>query len=245
MGRRIKIHYRGIQKLCPNCFGPHPKQLCQSRKKLWKEYVTDFKNLNPNIPDDLFGKWFSPNITNNTETTNNSSINNSSNMRADLQDTPYHQSQVAGRSNAVAVQHETSLTYRGVVDPVQPEVEPLIMAVTPGALLPGPTLASEKNVVTPEKRGDTDSEPKKADYLVPETRAEEDQMIDKLIQGGSLLGEAEQIIASRKCAFNKACREFKKSAGKPSKWVSKSQKGKNKKKTPGSHVGQMDVDYAN
>ncbi len=94
-------------------------------------------------------------------------------------------------------------------------------------------MSSEKNVVTPEKRGDTDGEPKKADYLVPETRAEEDQMIDKLIQGGSLLGEAEQIIASRKGAYNKACREFKKSVGKPSKWVSK------------SHVGQIDVDYAN
>jgi hypothetical protein len=56
MGRRIKIHYRGIQKLCPHCFGPHSKQACHSRKKQWKEYVNDFKNSNMNIPDYLFGK---------------------------------------------------------------------------------------------------------------------------------------------------------------------------------------------
>jgi hypothetical protein len=129
-----------------------------------------------------------------------------------------------------------------VAGPARPEADPVILAVTPGAFLPGPTLASEKKrrdsrpkeglnkIATPDKMIELDCEPKKSDYLVPVTRAEEDEMIDKLIHGGSLLGEAEQIIASRKLAFNKTCSKFKKAAGKPSKWVSKSKKGKNKKK---------------
>jgi hypothetical protein len=25
MGKRVKIYFPGIQKLCPNCYGPHPK----------------------------------------------------------------------------------------------------------------------------------------------------------------------------------------------------------------------------
>jgi hypothetical protein len=102
-----------------------------------------------------------------------------------------------------------------------------------------------KKDATPEKRAVVDCEPKKSDCHVPVTRAEEDEMIDELIQGGSLLGKAEQIIASRKCAFNKACRKFKKTAGKPSNWVSQSQKGKNNKRNQGSHVDPIDVDYAN
>ena len=28
LGKRIKIYYPGIQRLCPNCFGPHPKSKC-------------------------------------------------------------------------------------------------------------------------------------------------------------------------------------------------------------------------
>ena len=64
---------------------------------------------------------------------------------------------------------------------------------------------------------------------MPETRAEHERMIDRLIKGGSLLVEAKKIIASRSVAFNKACREHKKLAGKPSKWIEKSQKGQNKK----------------
>ena len=36
-------------------------------------------------------------------------------------------------------------------------------------------------------------------------------MVDKLVKAGSSQSEAEQIIANRKTAFNKASREFKRS----------------------------------
>ena len=54
------------------------------------------------------------------------------------------------------------------------------------------------------------NEPKREDFLVPQSKAEHDKIVDRLITGGSTLGEAEQIIAARKTAFNKALKEFKK-----------------------------------
>jgi hypothetical protein len=105
-------------------------------------------------------------------------------------------------------------------------------------------LLTQKN--NPTYPDDLTNEPKKADFLVPETRAEHERMIDMLIKGGSLLVEAEKIIASRSVAFNKACREHKKKlAGKPSKWIEKSQKGQNKKKNRSKRVILMEEDHVN
>ena len=56
-GRRIKIYYRGIQKLCTNCFGKHTRRVCQSIKVPWFEYVRKFRTDNHEIPDELYGKW--------------------------------------------------------------------------------------------------------------------------------------------------------------------------------------------
>jgi hypothetical protein len=56
-GRKIKIYYRGIQKLCTNCFGRHQKRNCHSRKVLWIDYVARFITENPDIPDEYYGKW--------------------------------------------------------------------------------------------------------------------------------------------------------------------------------------------
>ena len=57
-------------------------------------------------------------------------------------------------------------------------------------------------------------EPSPADFLVPSTPEEHTSMVDKLILGGSLRNEAEQTIASRKTAFNKALKIYKKNAPK-------------------------------
>jgi hypothetical protein len=257
MGRRIKIHYRGVQKLCPNCFGPHPKQACHSTKKLWKEYVNEFKDSNTNIPADLFGKWFGSNTSNDPETSNHSGINNTGYKCTNLQGTLNYQGSKNAQSKEDRDQSETLGVSSAAAGPARTGTDSVILADTPGAFAPVRVPVSKESIrvsrsmdglnkiADPDKMSELDCGPKKSDYLVPVTRAEEDEMIDRLIHGGSLLGEAEQIIASRKLAFNKACREFKKAAGKPSKWVSKSQKGKNKKKNTGSHVDPTDINYEN
>ncbi len=53
LGKRIKIVYRGIQRLCPNCFGPHAKTRCQSRKTTWPEYIDKFKAKYPELKKEL------------------------------------------------------------------------------------------------------------------------------------------------------------------------------------------------
>ena len=56
-GKRIKIYYKGIQKLCINCFEPgHQKLRCSNAKKNWLNYV-DFFMLSNELPEELYGKW--------------------------------------------------------------------------------------------------------------------------------------------------------------------------------------------
>ena len=49
-----------------------------------------------------------------------------------------------------------------------------------------------------------------ADFRAPANQIEHNLIVARLMDGGSLRSEAEQAIASRKAAFNKALREFKK-----------------------------------
>ena len=57
-GKRIRIYYRGIQKLCPRCFGNHPRKNCRSEKRKWLEYVLDFMEHHSQIPEELYGRWY-------------------------------------------------------------------------------------------------------------------------------------------------------------------------------------------
>ena len=57
-GRRIRVYYRGVQKLCSNCFGKHPRKNCRSEKVPWIRYVLNFMESNPDIPQELYGKWW-------------------------------------------------------------------------------------------------------------------------------------------------------------------------------------------
>ena len=56
-GKRIRIYYRGIQKLCSRCFGNHPRKNCRSAKRRWVDYVLDFMGYYTEIPEELYGRW--------------------------------------------------------------------------------------------------------------------------------------------------------------------------------------------
>ena len=57
-GKRIRVYHRGIQKLCTNCYGPHPRRNCRSKKVPWIEYVLDFMEKNPDLPKEIYGRWW-------------------------------------------------------------------------------------------------------------------------------------------------------------------------------------------
>ena len=57
-GKRIRIYYRGVQKLCPRCFGNHPRRNCKSEKRRWVDYVLEFMEHYQDIPNELYGRWY-------------------------------------------------------------------------------------------------------------------------------------------------------------------------------------------
>jgi hypothetical protein len=59
--------------------------------------------------------------------------------------------------------------------------------------------------------------PVASQFLIPSTSIEHEQMIDRMAGGGLLRTEAEQNILTRKAAFNKTCKVFKKAEPKPAK----------------------------
>lgn len=57
-GRKIKVYYRGIEKLCLNCYsGGHLRSSCTNKTLSWIEYVDLFKATYQNIEPYLYGRW--------------------------------------------------------------------------------------------------------------------------------------------------------------------------------------------
>jgi hypothetical protein len=58
-GHKAKIHYRGIHKVCTNCYQKgHYRKECSNQKVEWLTYVAGFINDNEHIPDEMFGRWY-------------------------------------------------------------------------------------------------------------------------------------------------------------------------------------------
>ena len=57
-GKRIRIYYRGVQKLCSRCFGNHPRRNCRSEKRRWVDYVLEFMEHYQDIPNEIYGRWY-------------------------------------------------------------------------------------------------------------------------------------------------------------------------------------------
>ena len=56
-GKRIRLWYGGIPKMCSNCFGRHIRKECTNQKVQWIDYVQDFMNRHQDIPQDYYSKW--------------------------------------------------------------------------------------------------------------------------------------------------------------------------------------------
>ena len=191
LGRRVKVHYPGVQRLCTKCFGKHPKQACHTPKVSWPDYVRLFISRNPDITKQLFGKWYgSPD----------------ENVKEPV--TPSRVDQLIQNRN-VALQNNPS-----------PEAAHLVIdaASKPQAktnqIEPAP---SSSRQAMSEQDAPVDNAPRAATYLVPADETEYNLMVEKMVNAGLLRSEAELNIAARKAAFNKACKEYKRSESKQPK----------------------------
>ena len=183
LGRRIKIYYPRIQKLCPNCFRGHAKRSCQSKKVAWQEYIENFKTSHPDInPDWMTRKRDSPlPITGPSTPT----ADQTSEWVMGLDDTPL-----------TLVNHEDDGTIES----------------EPGDNDNGDngTQNMDTNSATQEFP-DERPPPNRKDFQAPANQVEYSEMLEKLMNAGINLSEAELIITARKNTFNRACREYKKS----------------------------------
>ena len=204
-GKRVKFYYKGIQKLCPNCFGPHHKQVCKSRKEKWIDYVSWFISQNQDIPGGLFGRW--------TDFVKNAC--------AKIDGRKAYNTTKPSSTDTICNTKEvpTSSSVTTAVKPADPPMNPIqTEAATAEWLLKN---TSVQAVQSGPDSGSTSQEttmgPLKRDFLVPETAEEHAELVDKLILGGSLRNEAEMIINGRIAAFNKACKDAKKPVAKSRK----------------------------
>jgi hypothetical protein len=56
-GKRVKIYYKGISKVCVNCLRPgHKRFQCENQRLDWLSYVDQFM-MDSNLDPEFFGKW--------------------------------------------------------------------------------------------------------------------------------------------------------------------------------------------
>ena len=57
-GRKIRVYFKNMNKLCTNCYGSHTRRQCTNEKVPWITYVRDFMKNNQDITEDYYGKWW-------------------------------------------------------------------------------------------------------------------------------------------------------------------------------------------
>ena len=55
-GLRVKCQYHTVKKLCTSCYGKHLRKNCKEEKISWFDYIRNFRDENPDIPDDFYGE---------------------------------------------------------------------------------------------------------------------------------------------------------------------------------------------
>lgn len=59
-GKRVKVYFRGMDKLCSRCYeSDHHRSECKRQSpRLWLDYVCEFATCYDKIPSKLYGKWY-------------------------------------------------------------------------------------------------------------------------------------------------------------------------------------------
>lgn len=188
-GKRIKIHYPGVLKLCTKCFGKHQKTACQSRKLSWPEYINKFISTNPEIGVDLIERPRSAISPRPVQVMPEEAIARAASPDIIGDDVHFE--------HMIDTHNDESMDSTSMSLPAHETNQQSMSSASGAACLVVNTL-----------------KPSKVAYLVPKNKVEHNMMIEKLVKAGTLLHEAEQIIALRKSTFAKANVEFKKNNNK-------------------------------
>lgn len=207
-GRRIKVYYRGIQKLCTKCFGEHMSRNCNEEKVKWLDYVDNFMQTNSEIQEDLYGNW--NNIIERERKQNK--INRE--HYESKQHRPGHEEQVTEQQeqateNVEQVAESLQMTAQSQTQQKQPECE-------------------NQNDQTSYQQEQTE-EPRPSDFKIPETDEAMVEMIDKLMDLGLSHNDATASIEKRRKAFEKAMKKYTQLRSKKNKQVKPRKESQNEK----------------
>jgi hypothetical protein len=202
LGKRIRVHYPGIQRICMNCFGNHQKSKCHSKKKTWADYIARFKLDNPEIDTSLIDCCT-------REPRKESTPQARSTSKLD-QDLAWEKGDSDFNYTHEWLENIPDDTVN-VVDNVN-DIEPIGPACP--AILPKLT-----SVQIPAKTSqvNTGEQPQKKEFVVPTNQIEHVEMVSGLVSAGISPIEAEQIISIREWKKLSETNTTSKTSNKPSK----------------------------
>ena len=176
-GKRLKIYYRNIQKLCTKCFGEHFTRNCTNTKVPWVAYVENFISKNKDFDKELFGNW------------------NQVVERARAQEQDEGRNQKTSNENVDTVKN----TGPGDSTEAQAEGEQSHVEQQPDEESTGNQTQGS------EIRSDAiEPLPQPADFALPDTEEGTDDLIEKLTQLGMTYSDAKTNVEKRKKAYNQA-----------------------------------------
>jgi hypothetical protein len=214
--RKCHSTIEGSKNCATSVLGHTQKKTCQSSKKLWMEYLDQFISLNPDVPDDCYGRWLDiinkaqdPTINMRREAAHSTgAISNEINNQSDGAGDSAAIAQDLGHSVQTAEEEQATVIS---VDPIVHSGETSAGGAAAEWLIKGTNRRSKQS-------GAVAKGPSESEFKIPMSEAEYVDMISILMCGGSSESEAELIIAARRTPFNKALKLFRKTESKTPKW---------------------------
>ena len=194
-GRRIKIYYRGIQKLCTRCFGHHIARNCTTNKVPWLNYVGQFIESNPEVDSALFGKWIT--ILEREKNRGDLTTSDQGQPITEEQSQPSMADGGSNKDGGVTESHELRVA-SAVADCLGEE-----------------DLQNQGSQLQHQGAGNVDAviqtdqeEPLPSDFNIPVDDAEEEKLITKMMECGMSSADATANIEKRKKLFNQAIKKY-------------------------------------
>ena len=197
-GRRIKVYYRYIHKLCTKCFDRHPRRECKNNKVEWIDYVRAFIEDNPSIEREMFGKWIT--ILEKIDRENQQKKGQSTLRQPESQ----KQTVTANEPSTAAVPQRLQ------------ELE------TESAVAPVITHTPDEIPIDPNQETDSQTllvplPPTLQDFSVPETDEDLTRMVEMMIGCGMTQKDVDFNIEKRRKLYSAAVKDFNKSQTKKGK----------------------------
>jgi len=202
-GRRIKVYYRGISKLCTSCFGRHTRRDCKNEKVQWIDYVRNFVNKNPQISNNQYGKWISI-LERETRQKSNTQENNNP-----------KQTQSTEQASSTEIREESKrITPSVVLQNANSNGDEINDTFIQNSANLEASTATQSTGTTSQDGDQLSqinlSQPTMVDFNIPETDEDMTKLIDTMIGCGMTRKDVETNIEKRKKMYMAAVRDFNK-----------------------------------